>query len=388
MARPAAPGAPGEPGERGEPGTPGAPQEWQAGGLTLRRTEENLAEIDELAQVLGGRAGLGELLGDLRFQARRSLPGRLLGRAVDRAIAFDSYDQRDRVWWPQGVTTSADASDSELVAGRRVLVTSWYAKPVDGVHRGSRLTFLDLETLRYRHVLLVDVRRGSEGALELSGVRIHAGGVVWAGPYLHVAATGRGFLTFHLDDLMRVPGDNERPDEIGIEDRGVASFGHHHVLPVRSAYRAEAEEGHERLRYSFLSLDRSSAPPALVVGEYGRGRQTTRLARVELDPATWLPALGAQDAALPLLHRAAGPRGMQGVVVARGRHHVSVSRGPWTPGSLHTGTPGALREHRWALPMGPEDLAYWPSTDRLWTVTEHPHRRWLVSVPRARLDPA
>ena len=73
---------------------------------------------------------------------------------------------------------------------------------------------------------------------------------------------------------------------------------------------------------------------------------------------------------------------MQGAVVVEGRHHVSVSRGPWTPGSLFTGRPGALRERRWALPMGPEDLSWWASSDTLWTVTEHPRRRWVCEVSR------
>ena len=37
-------------------------------------------------------------------------------------------------------------------------------------------------------------------------LRIHAGGIVWHGPYLHVAATTKGFFTCRLDDLFRVPG--------------------------------------------------------------------------------------------------------------------------------------------------------------------------------------
>ena len=77
---------------------------------------------------------------------------------------------------------------------------------------------------------------------------------------------------------------------------------------------------------------------------------------------------------------------MQGVVLAGGRHHVSVSRGPWMPGMMAAGQPGSMRVRRWAVPMGPEDLAYWPSTDRIWTVTEHPRRRWIVSVDRRWFD--
>jgi hypothetical protein len=354
-------------------------------GVHLRRTEENVAEIDALAGVLGGRAGLDDLLANLKYQAHESLLGRLLGRAVDRAITWDAYDRRDPVWWPQGITSSADASATGEIGGRRLIVTTWYSKPVDGIARGSRLTFLDLDTLQYRHVLLVDPQLDDQGRLQLAGVRIHAGGIIWAGPYLHIAATARGFVTCRVEDLMRVPGDNERPDEIGVLGDRVASFGHHYVLPVRFTHKAYADEGHTKLRYSFLSLDRESSPPVMVAGEYGRGAQTTRLARFELDPETWLPATGEDGWSRPVLDDGGVVR-MQGAVLARGRHHITVSQGPLTPGSVYSGSPGALRRRRWAVPIGPEDITYWPSTDSLWTVTEHPRRRWVVSMPRRWFD--
>lgn len=358
-------------------------------GVHLTRVEQHGAAVEALAETLGGRVPLTSLLDELKFTATDSRWGRLAGRAVHRAIAFDRHDQRDRVWWPQGVTTSADADPSGTVAGRRLVVVTWYAKEVGGVRRGSRVTFLDLDTLRYRHVLLVEPTLDEEGRLGLSSVRIHAGGVVWAGPWLHVAATARGFLSFRVDDLMRVTDDNLRPDEIGVEEldgvRRVASFGHHHVLPVRVVHRARTDEGHEPLRYSFLSLDRASMPPGLLAGEYGRGGQTTRLARFDLDAETWLPATDGSGTSRPALAETRTVQ-MQGDVVARGRHHVSTSAGPWMPGSILTGQPDRLRRHRFAAPMGPEDMSYWPHTDMLWSVSEHPGRRWVHAMRRSWFD--
>ncbi|MBE7323851.1 hypothetical protein IEQ44_04205 [Nocardioides sp. Y6] len=369
-----------------EPGHEPAPP---ATGVHLERVEEHGAAVDALAGALGGRADLTDLVGDLKFTATESRWGRLAGRAVRRAIALDPHDQRDRVWWPQGVTTSADADPSGRVAGRRLVVLTWYAKAVDGVRRGSRLTFFDLDTLRYRHVLLVEPRLDDEGRLGLESVRIHAGGIVWAGGWLHVAATARGFLSFRVDDLLRVPDDNARPDEIGVSDLDgvprVASFGHHYVLPVRTVHRARTDEGHEPLRYSFLSLDRSTSPPSLLAGEYARGRQSARLAHFDLDPTSWLPVTDERSVARPVVEDARTLQ-MQGAVVARGRHHVTTSRGPWLPGSVRTGRPDRLRAHHFAVPMGPEDLTYVPQTDALWTVTEHPRRRWLVEMRRSWFD--
>ncbi|MEO6512201.1 MAG: hypothetical protein ABIO16_14480, partial [Nocardioides sp.] len=81
---------------------------------------------------------------------------------------------------------------------------------------------------------------------------------------------------------------------------------------------------------------------------------------------------------------------MQGASIVDGRYHVTVSHGPWKPGSVYVGTPGGPAsewvEHRHATPMGPEDIAYWPSTDRLWSVSEHPHRRWVFCMKRSYFD--
>lgn len=373
--------------EAGEPTPDPGPRAYVT-GIDLRRTDDNVREIAALADVLGEPAGLEGLLDDLRYEVRpaRVVP-RLLGRAVREAYRWDAWDERDRLWYPQGISTSADASDTEDIDGRRVLVTTWYSTGRDGIRRGSRVTFVDLDGRRYRHVLLVVPVLDEAGTLRLEPMNIHAGGIVWAGPWLHVAATNRGFVTASVDDIMRVPGDDDHPDRLGVEDGRVSAYGHRYVLPVRATYRASADEGHRRLRYSFLSLDRRSAPPSLIAGEYARVRDpTTRLARFPLDPATWQLQVGDDGSSRPLALDEGGVRHMQGAVVAAGRYHVTVSRGPWTPGTVCTGQPGSMRARRWAVPMGPEDLSYWPSTDRLWTLTEHPHRRWLVSLDRAWFD--
>lgn len=356
-------------------------------GVHLQRTDENVREIAALAAVLGEPAGLTGLLGDLSQQARRSrIPARLLGRAVSDAYTWDTHDQRDIQWYPQGISTSADASDTEDIDGRRVLVTTWYSTGRDGVKRGSRVTFLDLDTLKYRHVLLVVPVLDQEGTLQLRPMNIHAGGIVWAGPYLHIAATKRGFVTARVDDIMRVAGDDDPPDELGFDGRRVSSYGHRYVLPVRSTHKAFTDDGHAQLRYSFVSLDRRSDPPALIAGEYGRGTAPNRLARYPLDPATWQLQTGDDGFSRPLEVDEGGVVQMQGVALAGGRYHVTVSHGPWMPGSVYAGSTGHLERTRFALPMGPEDLTYWPSTDRLWSLTEHPRRRWIVSMKRSAFD--
>lgn len=335
--------------------------------IRLTRTPENTAGIDALADALaadgGGRVGVDGLYDDLPHRLHRSRAPHpmLLGRRVREAYTWEPADRADETWWPQGVTTSVHTGFAEK-HGHDVLATSWYAKDP----AASRISIVDLEEQRYGHVLLVTPSLADDGTPRFEPLGVHAGGIVWHGPHLHVAATARGFHTCRMEDVLRVPAGSD-----------LETLGHRYVLPVRSSHVQHAPETAGRLRFSFLTLDRSEDDgPTLLVGEYATGDKSRRLARFTLDEATGSP----RDAAPT--YDARGVRQMQGVAVVDGVTHVSSSRGPWGPGSLYAGAAedGPLREHRWALPMGPEDLVWWPESGRLWTVTEHPRRRWIVGA--------
>lgn len=313
------------------------------------------AWVARLAEQGGGRVGLAEVVSGLSRRARRTWAP---GLGVRRAWRWDRDDAHDQRWWPQGVTGSHDADPRPE---RRLLLVSAYSK----AGHGARLSLLDLPSRRYEHVLLVQARPDGPSPL-----KAHAGGLVWHGPFVHVAATGQGFWTADLADLVRVP-----------ESSREQTFGHALALPVRWRHRFGHAPGVEPLRCSFLSLAQPhQAPGELVVGEYARGRATRRLASLPLG-ADHLPAVDAQGRTL-IEVLGDGPAGMQGAVRLRGRWHTTVSHGTRTPGSVHAGVPGSLRARRWVVPMGPEDLTAWPgetaADDRLYTVTEHPGRRWVV----------
>ena len=215
-----------------------------------------------------------------------------------------------------------------------MLVTSAYSHRVDGFSMGARLTFVDLTdraAIRYRHVLLVEPFVRDNGAVDVRPVQVHAGGIVWHADYLHVAGTARGFSSFHLDDIVRAPtGDASR---LRIRDESPATvdtFGHRYVLPVRFTYNAGTAAGVRRMRYSFASLDRSTTPHEIVVGEYGRGRYPTRLARYPIDPVTSLLHLN-EGASHPTLLSYGGVPRMQGAAVVDGTWFVSTSDGPFRP---------------------------------------------------------
>ena len=121
------------------------------------------------------------------------------------------------------------------------------------------------------------------------------------------------------------------------------------------------------------------------MGEYARGEQTRRLARFPLDPETSLLVDGEDGLSRPLMLDDGGVGHMQGATVARALRRDDLAR----PDHARLGAcrpAGAFRRHRWATPPGPEDIAYWPSDDLLWSVSEHPRRRWVFSMRRSWFD--
>jgi len=338
--------------------------------IHLRRTDENSEDIDAAAEQLGRRVGIAGVLAHLNRQAVRT---RVPGLAVEWGFRWNDADAGTQRWWPQGITTSADASDAEDIDGRRLLMTSWYAKEIGGENRGSRITVVDIDTLEYRHVLLVVPERTRDGRLELRPLLVHAGGLVWCGPYLHVAGTRRGLFSCLVDDIIRVRSTEE-------------TYGYRYVLPVRFAYDADATEGVERMRYSFLSLDRGSDPPQLVAGEYGVADMTRRLVRFPLDPKTYHLEAREDGTSRPVWLDERGLGHMQGAAIVGDTYYVTSSRGRRRLGTMYVGEPGHFRSVPRALPVGPEDISYWPSADLLWSLTEYPGRRFVFAMKRSRFQ--
>lgn len=354
--------------------------------MHLHRGEERLGAVDALDAALssagGGRVGLSGVLSDLN---RTATVVRVPAPAAHWGFRWNDEDTRSKRWWPQGITTSADHDETEEYDGRPVVLTSWYSKDLAGVHKGSRITVVDLSDRRrprYRHVLLVEASVRGDGTVDVRPLKVHAGGIVWHGEHLHVAGTARGISTCHLDDIVRVGSLGDRT-RLGV---GRGSLGYRYVLPVRFTYDAFADDGHERMRYSFLSLARCSPEPRLVAGEYGRGGMTTRLIDFAIDPATSLLRVGDDGTARPVSLPGSGVEAMQGATVVDGRWYVTASAGRYLRGSLYVGAPGALRRRARVLPVGVEDITYWPSRDELWTLSEYPGRRYVLAMRRARLD--
>ncbi|KAA1380579.1 hypothetical protein [Aeromicrobium fastidiosum] len=317
------------------------------------------------------RVGLRAVIADLNRTGRRAdVPG----EAVAEGFTWDARDVASDRWWPQGITTSADAYGHDATAGtfdgRDVLLTSWYAHGrVARRLLGSRITVvvdIDGAAPAYRHVLLVEpVKVGPMHVLK--PVRVHAGGIVWYGDHLFVAGSGAGIRVFRLDDITRVRNR-------------VHSRGYRYVLPQATTYVAEQDPDHAPLTYSFLSLDRGEHVDSLVAGEYGtKDSASHRLVRYPLDRDTQLLRGDERGRSTALELHDGQPR-MQGATLVGDTWVVTASAGEGRAGDLWVGRPGHLRKHRGVLPTGPEDVAHWPQRGQVWSLTEWPGRRWVFGV--------
>lgn len=285
-------------------------------------------------------------------------------------------DDAVKTWYPQGITTSADATDDGMWGANRIQLVSWYGKD-DRAGAGVRISFVQANKLRgarYRHVLLVEPFRHPDGTPDFRAVRIHAGGIAWYGSYLYVADTNHGLRVFDVRRMLRTTSSAR--DVVGSAGGGkYAAASYKYVLPQVSAYQ---QPGGSDLVFSFVSVDRASSPQSLVTGEYRQGKPGGRLVRWPLDAPSDRLAGGADV-------RASGAYVMpqtnvQGALSAAGRVFLSASAGAKGNGTLTSDIPGQpSRAYAWGY--GAEDLTYSPLSGRIYSLTEHPNRRAVYAVP-------
>ena len=282
------------------------------------------------------RIGLTGLL-DLRSHRARAVRV----RGAEEAWRWRRVDGWSPTWWPQGVAVGTHE-------GVPLALVSWFAQERRGRRQGARISVVDLRDPRrprYRHMLLAVADGAGFGP-----ALVHAGGIVWSGDRLLVAATYGGIREFRLGDIRRMPDGTV-------------------LLPQHAAF-LPAIRG-ERMRYSFLSLEAAGHDGIdIVAGEYAP-HDRGRLARVRVGDGS----ARVRETFVP------GIPQMQGVAFHEGTWYVSASRGDTQRGDLWAGAPDRMTRHPGALPIGPEDLAVWPERRQLWSVTEYPRRRRLVALP-------
>ncbi|WP_189061681.1 hypothetical protein [Longimycelium tulufanense] len=325
--------------------------------------------------------------------------------------ADDGWQYPEKVeWYPQGVTTVADAQADQLWGSKRAILITWYNKDVEQV-KGVRVTFLDPDSLRYRHVLLAyPFTNDSGNATYMSlrttqtaaGTSLHAGGIAWYGRYLYVADTAKGIRVFdtrYIFDLAAAEnGDTKDKTQIGRQQGTFYGHGYRFVMPqvynwvnTNTRQKCTGEGGSS---FSFVGLDRSGIDH-LTTGEYcNRGDvgddpvRWGRVARWPLDGSSGRPKLTDGLWKADAAYRLPVPN-VQGALSYNDKWYISRSRGDRENGLLYvtkkiTSTTGTLEiESAHRADIGVEDLSHWPKSDgrpgRIWTVTEHPGKRMIYA---------
>jgi hypothetical protein len=345
----------------------------------LRRGADRSTPLRALAGRLR-RTSVGALLGS-------SGHGRL-GRGCGKAAAvpagsqvycFDRADTATRAWIPQGVTSVSDAVAGERwEGGVRPIVVSWHE------NGKVRITFVDPDKRRYRHVLLVEpFMKGRHATYR--DVRIHAGGIAWYGDMLYVADTWRGLREFDMRQIYDLAkskaGSTGHAGRVGLHRGKYHAHGYRYVMPQTSDWRfARGRAGACRasgpLRMSWIAVDRTRSPHVLIAGEYCRPKQAR--GRVVTWPFEALSGSGTARASwgahLP------GDR-IQGGVRTRGSWWFTQGQGKKRGRLLMTrrDRDGWGPVKRRTISHGPEDLSCFRSRHRIWTIAERPDKRALWS---------
>lgn len=298
--------------------------------------------------------------------------------------------------------------------------------------KGVRVTFSQSRTnpaggspeIKYRHVLLAWTYKNSADHISFDGLHasedpiqkgVHAGGMVWYGNYLYLADTRNGIRVFDMRKIMDLnpDGDATTKDPMGADTDGVRttadvrtktkvgrhknvwySFGYRYVMPQVAAWKFKATQSNPRSpsfacvssgapKASYLSLDRTTVPDRLLMGEYCRpqvgGHPSAHYpstGRIASYPVAALEqrsgAVAAQGWAnyLPL-----PDGGAQGAAAHNGKLYVNVSRGKNLNGHLHRAAWDKSALTLTGPPMesatGLEDLYVERGSGRLWSISEH-----------------
>ncbi|WP_020421068.1 hypothetical protein [Amycolatopsis sp. ATCC 39116] len=295
------------------------------------------------------------------------------------AFCWNSGDNDTTDWYPQGVTTTADAYGDGLYEGRTAVLASWYYAG-SGTNKGVRVSFVDYSTLKYRHVLLVEPYTNSAGQPDFRAVTVHAGGIFLYGYYLYVADTSGGFRAFDLRHIWQVrTGDSAA---IGRQADGTyEAHDYAYVLPQALRFADSAASGVTELRFSAASLDRTSSPDSVVVPEYNADGTGTRVVRFPIDYTDRKFAESADGYTHATEAYRVGIKSMQGATAIDGTFYVSASAGSGSRGSLWTFTASSgPTQKAGVFPAGNEDLSYRGPADQLWTLTEYPGSRSVLAV--------
>jgi hypothetical protein len=137
-------------------------------------------------------------------------------------------------WWPQGLssTGTADGGDG-AIQDKRVTAVAWHYKTFKTNLAGDvesndkcptnnllKLSFIDRDTKKYRHVPLVEP---TESGADFKFVTGHGGGIVWYANHIYVTDTSNGIRVFDINKLGKVDTYGYGLNSYGFDSAGKSS---------------------------------------------------------------------------------------------------------------------------------------------------------------------
>lgn len=206
-----------------------------------------LTSMKNLAESYGNDIKLATL--DLNRQAVN-----LTGNKIDefplaeRGFLWDSDDSTTKKWRPQGITGLYEGA-------KEYIFVSWYGRKEEGyIERGSRISIIELSSLKYRHVLLVDKDMNTYPDM-------HAGGISVLNGKLHVADSRTGYnviRVYNFNKIKNLPDAEAKYDYtyILIEE-------YNYKVPITPSYMSYDKDQKKMLIGTFAE-DPSSSNPNLM----------------------------------------------------------------------------------------------------------------------------
>lgn len=157
---------------------------------------------------------------DVFADGNHAMSGSASKLAWESKSGYDDF--KTGKWVPQGISSSADATDKGTYDGADGWLVSWHRED----DKSARISFVDRESKKYRNALLVY----PEADDNFSEVAVHAGGIVWYGDTLWVVDTKNGVRIFDLSNIWQVGSG----DGVGkTSDGDYSAAGYKYVIPQK-----------------------------------------------------------------------------------------------------------------------------------------------------------